>query len=1020
MSPRLTLNFLGPPQIHLDDKPLALDRRKMVALLAYLSIERGEHQRAHISSLLWPDYEQAKAYKNLRQTIWEIQKNVGEGWLLTSREKIGLNENTDIFLDIAEFESLLEKSKTESDVSLRTSLLADSAKLYRNHFLTGFSLKDAYSFNDWAYAESEQLRQKFSDALTTLSDDYCSLNEARQAIPYARRLISLDPLNEAAHRQLMNVYLQAGQNNAALKQYQSLEQILRKELNLDPQPETRNLYKKIRRGEVKPVVVEKPAQATASQHNLPLQLSSFIGREREKNDIKKLFQNNRLVTLLGTGGIGKTSLSLQVGQSTLHDFPDGVWFVGLDALSDPNLITQTMAAVFDIRESGDRPLLEKLTDVLRAKNALLIFDNCEHLLSACLQLVTAILSNCPNIKVLATSREELGILGEAIYTMPALPIPEQTVDAFDQLTEYESIKLFSERAALALTSFQLTKENIQTVVDICRKVDGIPLAIELAAARVNIMQVDEILNQLNESFALLAKSGQTIMPRHQTLWASMDWGWGLLSEAEQVFLQQLSVFAGGWTLESAQAICEGDVLSLTDALAKKSLIVVKQETGRETRYRFHEMVRQYMHEKFVGSGNVEEIRIRHLRYFLDISEKAELELRGKSHADWMERLDAERNNIRAALHWAEKTDVDAGLYIAGRLIRFWESLDQREGLYWCEHLLKEAQVHPHARATALHTYSWLLTWLQKFDDAYSAAQECLDLFISSEDKAGEADALVCLENIYQFKGDLATANTIGNKALTLSTAIQDQWREANALNYLGWGQSEPDVKFDYWNKAILLYRETGDQIHLANLIGLFGQFKVANGEIEIGEKYLDEALELWRLNKQGNVWENPKIAKSLISLINGRYEEAQSILEEVLLSSEQSGNRMAVLWAKARMGYVAFHAGNMMEAQQLLLEVARAFEKDDYVVGCIFALEGLAGLYATFGKLDRAARLVGFSDTTREKIGEFRYPIEQADVDISIAVCKARMGETDFDDAYKEGTMLTLKDAMELVLQQHE
>ena len=1018
MSPRLALYFLGSPQIHLNDEPITLERRKMVALFAYLAIEKGQHQRASLSSLLWPDYEQSKAYKNLRQTLWEIQKAVGEEWLITTREKIGLNEDADIWLDTAEFNSLLEKSQTETDISLRISLLADSAKLYRNHFLTGFSLKDAYSFNDWAYAVSEEHRHKLSTILTMLSNDLCSQGGADQAIPHARRMVSLDPLNESAHSHLMEVYIQAGQHNAALKQYQTLEKTLRKELNLDPQPETRELYKKIRKGDAKPVPVQKPAEKIIPKHNLPLQLSSFIGRENELDNVKQLLQKNRLVTLAGAGGIGKTSLSLQLGQNLFNEYPNGVWFIALDALSDPALITQTVASVFAMRESADRPLIERLTDLLREKTALLILDNCEHLLEACVQLVTTLLSQCQKIKVLATSREELGIPGEAIYTMPSLPLPEEGTDTFDKLINYESVKLFAARASLVSTSFQLSDENVQTVVDICRKVDGIPLAIELAAARVNIMQADEILKQLNDSFALLAKSGQTIMPRHQTLWTSIDWGWGLLSEAEQVFLKQLSVFAGGWTLESAQAVCEGDVLGLTDALAKKSLIVVNQETGRETRYRFHEMVRQYMHEKFVDSGNEEEIHTRHLRYFLELSEKAELELRGKSHANWMERLDAERNNIRAALHWAEKTDVDAGLYISGRLMRFWESLDQREGIYWCENLLKKSQANPHARATALLTYGWLLTWLQKFDEAFSVTQECLELFRSTDDKAREADALVSLGNIYQFRDDLKTANEIENKALELSISIQDRWREANALNYLGWGHSEPDEKFDYWNKAILLYRETGDQIHLANILGLFGQFKVMNGEIEIGEKFLDEALDLWRMNKLGNVWENPKIAKSLIALINGKYEEAQSILEEVMYSSEQSGNRMAVLWAKVRMGYVAFHAGNLAEAQQLLAESARAFAKDKYTSGNIFALEGIAGLYATLGKSDRAAQLIGFADATREKIMEIRHLIEQADVDMSTAVCKARMGESAFKEAYEEGKKMTINDAMELALKE--
>jgi tetratricopeptide (TPR) repeat protein len=566
----------------------------------------------------------------------------------------------------------------------------------------------------------------------------------------------------------------------------------------------------------------------------------------------------------------------------------------------------------------------------------------------------------------------------------------------------------------------LKQENIQTVVDICRKVDGIPLAIELAAARVNILQIDEILNQLNNSFTLLVSDGRTILPRHQTIQASLDWSWSLLDEKEQNFLRQLFVFAGGWTLESAQAVCAGEVLGLTGSLVNKSLVVVNQETGRETRYRFHEMVRQYVHAKFVGSDDKEIIRDRHLKYFLEFSEKAEMDLRGRAHTDWMERLDVERNNIRVALHWADKTDVEAGLYISGRLMRYWESSNVPEGNQWLKIFIdkQNANDFPRAKACALHTYGWLLTWLQKFEDAHTMTEECLALYRSVDDQAGEADALVSLGNIYQFQDDMKKANELEKKALKISQSLKDPWREGNALTYLGWGYSEPEVKFGYWEKAIRLYRETGDHIQLANLLGLFGQFKVMNGEIETGEKHLDEALELWRSNKKANVWENPKIAKSLIALIYGRYEEAQAILEEVLHSSEQSGNRMAVLWAKVRMGYVAFHAGNMTEARELLSNSARDFAKDDYTSGNLFALEGLAGLDATLGKPDRAARLIGYADATRERVSETRHIIEQADVDMSIAACKARMGDSAFEETYNEGKKMVLGEAMELALTQ--
>src|SRR5215212_6400825 len=480
MPPQLSLSFLGPPQLCLNHQPVTADRRKAMALLAYLSVNGGRQTRDSLSALLWPDYDQSKAFTNLRHTLWEIQQVIGEGWLIADRETIELDPNADISLDVQQFEALLAQSLKETDSSVRISPLTDSVKLYRNHFLTGFSLKDAPDFNEWAFAKSEDLRHQLSRALTMLSEDHSALGKAEQAIPYARRLIALDPLNESSHRQLMQVYIQAGQHSAALKQYQICEETLRKELGIDPQPETRELYKKIRKRDIKPVQVEKSKERRAPSHNLPHQISSFIGREKEQKAIAKLIAGNRLVTLVGTGGIGKTSLALQIGHKLIHEYPDGVWFVALDSLSDPALVPQTVAAIFDIRERSDASILDLLTNSLRVQRALLIFDNSEHLLDACAQLITTLLKYCPGLKILATSREAFGIAGEAIYQVPSLSTPESRRESLEKLGKYEAVRMFAERAALVQSAFDLTNANIQTVTKICRKVDGIPLAIELA------------------------------------------------------------------------------------------------------------------------------------------------------------------------------------------------------------------------------------------------------------------------------------------------------------------------------------------------------------------------------------------------------------------------------------------------------------------------------------------------------------------------------------------------------------
>ena len=1015
----LALHLLGTPQLYLNDSPINFQRRKSLALLTYLAVEQGEHLRDTLSALLWPDHEQSKAFANLRQALWEIQKNIGEDWLNTSNDTIGLKEDANISLDVAHFKELFENSQSQSDVSLRVSHLVDTVSIYRNHFLTGFSLKDSHPFNDWAYAESEELKRKFAEALTLLTESYCALDQAKSAIPYGRRLVSLDPLNESTHRQLMEVYIQAGQQSAALKQYQTLEQTLRKELNLDPQPEIRELYKKILKGEAKPAPIEMQQKITPPQHNLPHQLSSFIGREKEQSDVTKLIAKNRLVTLVGTGGIGKTSLSLQIGHKLLNEYPDGIWFIGLDSLSDPDLIPQSVASVFDILETPERPTIEILTNVLRKKTSLLVLDNCEHLLEACAQLTTTLLQSCPNIKILATSREVLNVTGEATYQMPSLSLPKDDEASLEQLTEYASVRLFTERATLALSSFSLAKDNVQAVIDVCRKVDGIPLAIELAAARVNILQVEEILKQLNDSFDLLTSDGRTTSAHHQTIQTSMDWSWGLLDDSEKTFLQQLSVFAGGWTLEAAQAVCDGDVLGLTNSLVKKSLIVVKQEAGRETRYRFHEIVRQYAYEKLIESGEESNIHDRHLKYFLDLSERIESGLNDPNHTEWFARTGADRDNIRIALEHALTVDIEAGLYISGRLLSFWDIRDHREGGHWLAEFLQkpDAKEYPSARAKALLALGWLLAGLQQFSRTQSVAQESLDLYRECEDQLGEIDALLLLGYALQLLDERETADKFYEQSLTLARSIGNISRQAAALFRLGFDR--PSIQLSYWDEAIDLYRKAGDHYSLVTLLYFAARFHIVlTGSIVKAKKYIDEASQLFPSTSmsQAGFWAGT--AKSMVALIEGNHEEATSQLQKVIKFSDESGYRMVQLWARAYLGYVALSAGNLTEARQTFTETAQSFQEDQNTIGVVYMLEGMASIYVTVNKPEIAAQLIGWADGTRERITNERPYLEQADVDKIIAAVMAKIGSSEFEVAYDDGRGMTMEQAVKYALYQ--
>ena len=672
---RLELEIMGEPQLRLDNQPVTASRRAVVALLAYLAVSELEHPqerhtRESLSTLFWSDYIESKALTNLRHTLWEVTKFIGEGWILAEHETLSLHPGADLRLDVAQFRSLCAEASQESEPALRIPLLVAATRLYRGDFLAGFGLKNAASFNEWAFLKSEQLRGEMTAALDRLVEDYCATAQAESAIPYAQRLISMDPLNEAAHRQLMQVYALTDQAAAAVQQYQALEKLLRKELNLDPQPETRELYRKIRRGELRPMEPELPGPL----HNLPLPLTTFIGRDKERDEIGRLLLHHRLVTLIGAGGIGKTRLALQAAGHLQNHFPDGLWFIPLESLVDEKMLVPTTASALGISRPPDQDFLDTLVDALRSKTMLLIFDNCEHLLEACAQLVETLLKNCSSIKVLATSRHSLGLEGEAVYAVPALAIPRKSdLRSVDELARSESVLLFAERAALVVPEFKVTKENARAMIDICRRLDGIPLAIELAAARVDMFKVDEIRDQLARSFDLLVSSQRSLSLRHRTLRASIDWSWNLLTDSEHIFMRHLSVFAGGWTLQAAQAVCDCGSLELTSALVRKSLVVVHQEEARETRYDFHEMIRNYALEKLLEAGEQEFIRDRHLEYFLELSRQFEPALHGEDQLSWLERLYVERDNFRAALQWAAKTNVQAGLYLSGRLRTFWES-----------------------------------------------------------------------------------------------------------------------------------------------------------------------------------------------------------------------------------------------------------------------------------------------------------------------------------------------------------
>jgi predicted ATPase/DNA-binding XRE family transcriptional regulator len=751
--------------------------------------------------------------------------------------------------------------------------------------------------------------------------------------------------------------------------------------------------------------------------NLPAALTSFIGREKEQADVIRLLDKHRLVTLTGSGGVGKSRLSIKIGEQVLENYAHGVWFIELASLNNPVLLPQTVIALFGISPQSDIPYMELLVNFLRLKSLLLILDNCEHLVDGCAHFTDLLLKSCPGLKILATSREPIGVLGEALYRVPSLGLPAfQQLPILGSLKEVEAIRLFEERARLAQFDFSLTSENVSAVAQICQRLDGIPLAIELAAAKVGVLSVEQIAQQLEESFNLLTGGSRTVLPRHYTLSASMDWSWGLLTEPEQTLMCQLCVFVGGWTLEAAQAVCDGDVLELINSLVRKSLIVVNEKAGRDTRYYFHEVVRQYAREKFIEAGEEENIRTRHMQYFLRLTKRAEPKLKGPNQIEWFERLKDERDNLRAALGWADQTDVEAGLYLSSRLGTSWHIFDLREESHWLSKFLQKTESHsyPRARIKALSVHGLILLYLQQLDAVLSVANEGLELSRALGDQEGEVDTLLLLSP--DSWPNVTGRMKLAQRALKLAESLGDVSRQVEALWQLGYSV-QAKSRFIYWQKAIDLARFSGDGRWLADGLSEMAFEFLLIGDVDSAQKCLDESEMLYQRFNMDLPSGILLTAHGQIALMRGDYKKGRAYFQKSARMFIEYGNRHDYLWAHVRVGYVALREGNVTEAQQIFTETAQDFQKDNVTLGAAFALEGMAGIHIGVNKPDYAARLIGWADATREKFGDLRPPLEQADVDKIIAACIVAMGEAAYGAEYAEGSKLTLDEAVAYALE---
>ena len=727
----------------------------------------------------------------------------------------------------------------------------------------------------------------------------------------------------------------------------------------------------------------------SDRHNLPLQLTSFIGRERDIAAVKRLLTTTRLLTLTGVGGTGKTRLALQVAAALVDQSPDGVWLVELAALADPAFVPRAVAATFGLHDQADRSSVETLLDFLRSKAILLLLDNCEHLIGACAQLVDTLLRACPRVQILATSREGLGIAGEVTWSVPSLSLPDvDRVLDLATVSASEAVRLFVQRSQAAKPEFAVTDQNAGTVARICGRLDGIPLAIELAAARARVLTVEQIATRLDNRFQLLTGGSRTALERHQTLRATMDWSYQLLSGPERVLLQRLSIFSGGWTLEAAEAVCAGEgveddeVLDLLTQLASKSLVGV-EEQARAARYSMLETIRQYASEKLADSGEAERVQDCHLDYFLRSAEAIEPELHRADQLLWLKRLEAEHDNFRRALRWAGRAEsAEVSLRLAGVLEEFWRKHSHlSEGRGWLERALARAEPggRTRARAKALWGAGYLAFFQADYATGHTLLKESMAISRELGDQAGLASSLCIWGIVVLFQGDAASAWAAEVESSATYRELQDAWGMASARYVLG----------------LAKYTQ--------------GDYAAAQSAFEENLALLGATGDRWEISYSLTGLGRLALQASDFALARARFESALAIRREI-------NDKFLIAHSLNYLGIVARREGDHRRAAALYLESLSLFQETGSRHGAALCLAALGGVAGDEGQPARAARLLGAAAGSLERLSAAMVLGDPQGYDLDVTTVRTALGDEAFATMRAEGRAMTMEQAIAYAL----
>jgi len=730
----------------------------------------------------------------------------------------------------------------------------------------------------------------------------------------------------------------------------------------------------------------------ALRHNLPSQATSFVGRVVELAELRTLVSGgSRLVTIAGPGGIGKSRLALQVAADALNGTSDGVWLVELAQVAEPELVARTAAAALGVREAPGRPILDILIDAVGDRDLLLILDNAEHVLGAVAELADAVIRSCPRVCLLVTSREPVGIGGEHVFRVPGLTVPPADLTAPDRLAAFESVQLFAEHAALHRRDFTVDDANAVAVAAICVRLDGIPLALELAAGRLGSLSASEINARLDQRFRLLTMGNRTALPRHQTLRALIDWSYDLLSSEEQIVFDRLSVFAGGWTLDAAEAVASGgdvaewQVLDLLAALVGKSLVQAEVIDG-STRYRLLETIRHYAAERLAlrAGSDLQDARVGHRDHYLSLVETAAARLRGPDEPRWLDLIEAEFDNIRAALAFsiADPGSAEPGLRLAAGLRAFVFSRGHSgEVIEALGALLGRADARQPTRylARALVTNCKLLIHFDRGPDIPSMAEEAITIARGLADDALAADALAALNWFSYLQGDLPAALARADDAVALARAAESPIRLVVALGH----------------RAV---------------------FKAETGDLDASLADYQEVLSLARASGDNYTLVVTLVNLGVDQIVAGEFPAALAYLQDALRAADAHGYQHLSAAAEMNLGFAYLMNGDAASARRLLVGVldrARATSEMTWVHS---ALLGLALAAGADGDPAVAATLHGAADHQYQEAGQAFDAKESKMRTSDHARLRAALGEAAFDAAYQHGRTLSQADAIALAL----